>query len=375
MPRLFGDAYDSVIDPYLRRACVLAERGRGTTSPNPVVGCVLVRDGAIVGEGWHERAGEPHAEVHALAAAGARARGATAYVTLEPCAHVGRTPPCAEALVRSGVSRVVVGMADPNPLAEGGADALRAAGVDVEFCAEPGPFEALNAEWLHVLRTGRSFVRVKVALTLDGRVALAGGVRSALTGEAARELTMRLRETSDAVLVGASTARVDDPSLSVRDVAGHPARRQPRRVVLVLSEQPPADLRMLRDGLGDVTVLMPEDDELDPALASAGAAALGYDREGGLRAALGVLAADGVVAVLAETGPRLFTALWDDDLIDELVVVHAGGAAGEAAPALYRGRALEDVSSLDSRFRAVEAGLAGRDAVSVWRPMGRGPGG
>ncbi len=120
---------------------------------------------------------------------------------------------------------------------------------------------------------------------------------------------------------------------------------------------------------------MPEDDELDPALASAGAAALGYDREGGLRAALGVLAADGVVAVLAETGPRLFTALWDDDLIDELVVVHAGGAAGEAAPALYRGRALEDVSSLDSRFRAVEAGLAGRDAVSVWRPMGRGPGG
>jgi diaminohydroxyphosphoribosylaminopyrimidine deaminase/5-amino-6-(5-phosphoribosylamino)uracil reductase len=368
MPRLFGDAYVSVSDPFLRRACQLAEFGRGTTSPNPLVGCVLVRHGAIVGEGWHAKAGLPHAEALALADAGDSARGATAYVTLEPCSHTGRTPPCADALVRAGVERVVIGMPDPTPLAGGGAATLREGGVCVEFCDDPATFEALNEEWLHRVATDLPFVRVKVALTLDGRPSLAVGVRSELTGEAARLLTMRLRARSDAVLVGASTAAVDDPSLTVRDSDGTPAPVQPRRVVLTRTQQPPADLRMLRDGLGAVTVLVPDAVDLEEALVSTGACALAYQSEEGLTGALRALASSGVVSLLVEAGPRLFGSLWDADLIDELVILHAGGVAGEEGPALYAGVSPTDVSSLVRRFRAVEAGVAGNDAVTVWRP-------
>ncbi|HEY5506558.1 MAG TPA: bifunctional diaminohydroxyphosphoribosylaminopyrimidine deaminase/5-amino-6-(5-phosphoribosylamino)uracil reductase RibD, partial [Coriobacteriia bacterium] len=202
MTRHFGDPYAVVAEPHLRRACELAERGRGTTAPNPVVGCVLVRDGEVVGEGWHERAGGPHAEAAALADAGDAARGATAFVTLEPCAHVGRTPSCADALVRAGVARVVIGAPDPTRLAGGGAGTLRQAGIDVSFADDPRPFHELDVEWTHRQRTGRPFLRVKVALTLDGRPALLEGARSALTGEAARAFTMRLRARADAVLVG-----------------------------------------------------------------------------------------------------------------------------------------------------------------------------
>jgi diaminohydroxyphosphoribosylaminopyrimidine deaminase / 5-amino-6-(5-phosphoribosylamino)uracil reductase len=369
MARLFGDPYDSVSDVYLRRACRLAELGRGTTSPNPLVGCVLVREGQVVGEGWHAKAGLPHAEAVALAAAGEQARGCTAYVTLEPCAHQGRTPPCADALIRAGVERVVVGMRDPNPVARGGADVLGDAGIAVEYCGDPRPFQELNAEWLHTLTTGRPFVRVKIALTLDGRPTLACGVRSELTGEAARALTMRLRAGSDAVLVGSSTARIDDPSLTVRDADGRPAPHQPRRVVLTRTEQPPAELRMLRDGLGPVTVLLPDAVELDDALVATGASAVEYETGDGLEGALRALAADGVVSLLVEAGPHLFDSLYDLSLIDELVMLHAGGLAGEEAPALYTGVAPEDATSLVRRMRAVEAGLAGNDAVTVWRPV------
>ncbi len=368
MTRLFGDAYAAVTDPYLRRAIDLAELGRGSTAPNPVVGCVLVRDGAIVGEGWHERAGGPHAEAAALSAAGSAARGATAYVTLEPCSHVGRTPPCADALVAAGVSRVVIGLADPSPLAGGGAAVLRRAGVEVEFARDPAPFAALDEEWLHRVATGRPFVRVKVALTLDGRPALAAGVRSALTGQSARELTMRLRAEADAILVGSGTVAVDDPSLTVRDADGALAPRQPRRYVLTRTEQPSSESRMFRDAAGSVGVLVPDALDFEPELLAAGARCVPWDASEGLTGAFESLARDGVVSVLVEAGPRLFSALVAAGLVDELIVLHAGGLAGEQAPSLYVGESQEDPSTLQRDFRATGAGVVGSDAVTVWRP-------
>jgi len=368
MIRHFGDPYAVVAEPHLRRACELAERGRGTTAPNPVVGCVLVRDEVVVGEGWHERAGGPHAEAAALAAAGDAARGATAYVTLEPCAHTGRTPSCAHALVGAGVARVVIGAPDPNPLAAGGAEILRAAGVEVQFAEDPRPFHELDLEWTHRQRTGRPFIRVKVALTLDGRPTLAEGVQSALTGEAARAFTMRLRAAADAVLVGTGTMAVDDPALTVRDSDGTPAPRQPRRLILTRTEQPAPDRRMFRDGLGPVTVLIPDALELDDALASLGVQALAYETDRGLAGVMDALAGTDIVSVLVEAGPRLFGSLISAGLVDELVLIHAGGLGGEEAPALYVGAQQQDPATLERPLRAVEAGVVGDDAVTVWRP-------
>jgi diaminohydroxyphosphoribosylaminopyrimidine deaminase/5-amino-6-(5-phosphoribosylamino)uracil reductase len=368
MSRHFGDPYAGVGDPYLRRACELAEHGRGTTAPNPIVGCVLVRDGEVVGEGWHERAGGPHAEVVALARAGDTARGATAYVTLEPCAHTGRTPPCADALVRAGVAKVVAGIPDPHPLAAGGAAVLRGAGVEVVFADDPSPFRELELEWIHRQRTGRPFVRVKVALTLDGRPALQQGARSELTGAAARAFTMRLRAEADAVMVGAGTVAIDDPALTVRDADGSPAGRQPRRFVLTRTEQPSPHRRMFNDGMGPVGVLVPDPIELDPGLAGAGALAVPYDVEDGLEGALSALGAADVVSLLVEAGPRLFSALAGAGLVDELVLVHAGGLGGEEAPSLFIGEQQDEPSTLERVFRAVEAAIVGDDAVTVWRP-------
>lgn len=366
--RHFGDPYAGVTDPYLHRACQLAERGRGTTSPNPTVGCVLVRDSVVVGEGWHQRWGGPHAEVEALSEAGADARGATAYVTLEPCAHTGRTGPCAEALIAAGVSRVVIGLPDPTPVAAGGAELLRRAGVDVEFAADAAPFEDLLREWLHRQRTGRPFVRVKIALSLDGRPGIEAGRRTALTGEAARDFTMLLRSHADAVMVGTSTVAVDDPSLTVRAADGTPAERQPLRVVFSRTEQPSGHAHLFSDGLGPTGVLIPDALEAEPDLAASGARMLPYDLSAGIDGALAALAAAHVVSLLVETGPRLFSALMAAGRIDELIVLHAGGFAGERAPALWLGPAQEDAETLIRPFRAIEAAVVGDDAATVWRP-------
>lgn len=367
--RLFGDV-SSVSDPYLARALALAERGRGTTSPNPVVGCVIVRDGVVVGEGWHERAGGPHAEVVALTAAGEAARGATAYVTLEPCDHTGRTPPCSRALLRAGVARVVCGMPDPSPLASGGAATLRAGGVDVSFADDPAPFLHANEAWVHFVGSGGPFVRAKTAVTLDGHPSLADGVRSQLTGEEARALTMRLRAHADAVMVGAGTVAVDDPALTVRAEDGTVADRQPLRVVLARTAQPPATARLFHDGLGPVVVLMPEHVTPDPELTGTGARLVFFDIAEGMPGALKALAAQGVAELFVEAGPRLLTALVEADVVDELVVYHAGGFGGAVAPALYVGESQEDASTLTRVLRCVEAECAGGDAVTVWRPHG-----
>jgi diaminohydroxyphosphoribosylaminopyrimidine deaminase/5-amino-6-(5-phosphoribosylamino)uracil reductase len=214
----------------MRRALELAALGRATVSPNPMVGCVLVRDGEIVGEGHHRRAGEPHAEIVALTAAGERAAGATAYVTLEPCNHTGRTGPCTDALISAGVRRVVVAAADPNPAAAGGAARLRDAAITVDEGVLADEARRQNEVFFHGLRTARPFFVVKAAISLDGRIAAPDGTSQWLTGEAARRRAHQLRAEVDAVVVGSETVLVDDPRLTVRmdDYEG----AQPLRVVL-----------------------------------------------------------------------------------------------------------------------------------------------
>lgn len=366
---LFSDPAVGIADPMLRRAYELAERGRGSTSPNPRVGCVVVRDGRVVGEGFHERAGGPHAEVVALNAAGEAARGAHVYVTLEPCTHFGRTPPCTDRLIAEGVAAVTIGMADPSPEAGGGASRLAEAGIEVTWAEDPAPFERQNEAWLTRLRLGRPFVRVKVALTLDGRPALAASRRARITGAGGRSVTMRLREDATGIAVGASTLLIDDPKLTVRDASDEAQSRTPRRFVLSRTTVPGPDRCAFTDSLGCTLVTSsaasPADVEL---LAGKSVRVLTYPYCDGLVGALSAIADDGVDDVLVEAGPSLFSALWRDRLIDELVVVTGGGMGGNAAPPLFLGPPNADGADLASVFVPVESGIVADDAVTVWRP-------
>ncbi len=277
----------------LERALELAERGRGTTAPNPMVGAVVVRDGEIAGEGWHERPGEPHAEVNALRAAGESARGATLYVTLEPCTHHGRTPPCADAVIEAGVARVVVGATDPNPEAAGGIERLRAAGIEVEVAAGELAWRArdLNAGYFSVYERGRPWVIYKAAVTLDGRMTLPGS--RWISGEDSRRLVHELRGWVDAIAVGMGTVRADSPRLDARDVG---AAKQPRR--LAFGRGP------LRDG-----------SELEL-------------RSGPLDEELRALASEGVQWLLLEGGPTLAASFFAADLVDQLQLFVAPALAG-----------------------------------------------
>ncbi len=361
--RLFSDVCSDITDPYLRLACHLAEEGRSGVAPNPLVGCVIVRDGEIVGRGVHLRFGGPHAEAVALAEAGDRASGATAYVTLEPCNHHGKTPPCTQALIAAGISRVVIGMPDIDPeVTGGGADVLREAGVEVEFAEDPSPFEEQNTPWLHRLETGRPWVRLKTAVSLDARTALRDGKRARMSDPVTDTLTMRLRRMADAVLVGARTAEVDDPALTVRDPDGRLAVNQPIRVVLGRNAVPDAGL--LTDGKGRAIALVPQEWASE---APVGVEVLGYDGSEGLLSAIETLGLIGVTHLLVEAAGGLLTAFWERDLIDELVLYHAGGMAGPDAPALFLHPQDPSGETLDTKMRAVETGIVGEDAVTVWR--------
>ncbi len=387
---LFSDASTLVDDIYLSRALVLAQRGRVTSAPNPVVGCVVVAGGRIVGEGFHPRAGQPHAEVFALADAGSRARGADVYVTLEPCAHHGRTPPCADALITAGVRSVTIGLRDPSEEAGGGAERLRAAGVEVRMAQDPTPFALVNAGWLKRLATQMPRVIVKVGVSLDGSPALQEGERASMTGPSGREVTRRLRSSVDAVMVGAATVRADDPALTIRDSAGRPGRDQPLRVVLARDTLPAPDAQVFVDGLGPSAVLVPES-RADVASKELGgrAAVIPYDETFGIVGALRALGAHGVNDVLVEAGPRLLAALIADDAVDAIVVVSGGGFAGPSAPRMIAAHTVEPTmqavrdpgvespvrpekasprasEALDRRFAAREAGVIGDVAVTVW---------
>ncbi|MFF5976049.1 bifunctional diaminohydroxyphosphoribosylaminopyrimidine deaminase/5-amino-6-(5-phosphoribosylamino)uracil reductase RibD [Streptomyces sp. NPDC012769] len=303
----------------MRRAIALAARGLGSTSPNPVVGCVITdASGHQVGEGWHRRAGGPHAEVHALREAGVLARGGTAYVTLEPCNHTGRTGPCAQALIEAGIARVVYAVGDPNPQATGGADTLGAAGVEVTQGLLQDEAEAGNIAWLTSVRQGRPFVRWKYAATLDGRIAAADGTSRWISSAESRADVHRLRAESDAVVVGSGTARADDPHLAVRGTAAAEEIVQPLRVVVdtdATAVQPGA--RVLDDAAPTLIAIA---EDAGTTLASEQVVRLPRDGRGlSVPALLAALYDRGVRSVLLEGGPTLAGAFVAAGAVDQVV--------------------------------------------------------
>ncbi len=355
--------FDAADHRFMARALRLAERGRYTTDPNPCVGCVLVRDGEVVGEGWHRKAGQAHAERIALQAAGAAAQGATAYVTLEPCAHHGRTPPCAEALVEAGVARVVAAIADPNPLVAGGGLALlRAAGIDTRVGLLAGDAQALNPGFLRRMRDNRPLVRCKLAMSLDGRTAMASGESKWITGDAARHDVQLLRARSSAIVTGIGTLLADDPSLNVRlgseslpGVESDADLRQPLRVVVDTRLRTPPRARLLHLP-GDTLVVCGDGaaQESEQELRAVGAEVVRLPQLGGridLQRLLQALAARGVNELLVESGPTLAGRFIEAGLVDELIVYLAPHLMGHAA------RGLVDLPGLETMQQRIELAL------------------
>jgi diaminohydroxyphosphoribosylaminopyrimidine deaminase/5-amino-6-(5-phosphoribosylamino)uracil reductase len=329
---------------HMARAIRLARKGLYSTHPNPRVGCVLVKSGKVVGEGYHRRAGEPHAERNALADAGTQAEGSTAYVTLEPCSHHGRTPPCADGLIEAGVKRVVAAMADPNPLVSGqGFDKLRAAGIQIEEGVMASEAEALNPGFIKRMRQGMPYVRCKLAMSLDGRTAMASGESQWITSAAAREDVHRLRARSSAILTGSGTMQADDPSMNVRLTADqlglapdlHPPH--PLRVVLDPELQTPVSAKMLLQP-GPVLLICGDEARLRAGpLEATGAQIVTLPVENDrldLHEVLRLLAAEEVNEVLLESGAVLAGAMLEAGLIDELIVYLAPHIMGNSARGL-----------------------------------------
>jgi diaminohydroxyphosphoribosylaminopyrimidine deaminase / 5-amino-6-(5-phosphoribosylamino)uracil reductase len=379
-------------EAWMARAVALAEGGRGATSPNPMVGAVLVRDGRVLGEGFHQAAGRAHAEAVALAAAGADAAGATCYVSLEPCAHQGRTPPCADALVAAGVTRVVAAMADPDPRVDGaGLARLRAAGVRVDVGVGAELAAEQNAAYLTHRRLGRPRVTLKAAASLDGKVAAPDGTSQWITGPAARADGHRLRAEADAVAVGAGTALADDPRLTVR-LPGH-AGRQPLRVLVDAAGRVGADGHLF-DGEAETLVattaaapaaavdawkaagaevLMCASAPVTVAGGSGGALVVPPVGQGvDLRDLVTALGARGVLELLVEGGPRLQASLWAAGLADRLVWYLAPLAiGGDAAPGLLTGAGAATLTDA-RRLRLASLDRLGDDlrVVAYPRPTG-----
>ena len=330
----------------MAHALRLAGRGLYTTQPNPRVGCVIAHGDEVIGTGFHQRAGEPHAEVYALREAGARARGATAYVTLEPCAHHGRTPPCADALVAAGVARVVIAAEDPFPQVAGrGIDKLRAAGVAVETGLLRRPARELNCGFLGRLERGRPFVRVKLAMSLDGRTALASGESKWITGDAARLDVQRWRARSSAILTGSGTVLADDPRFTVR-LPQDEEFMPPLRVLLDRQLRTPAGSHVL-DGAAPTLVLHGAAATCaDDRFARAERLAVATRDHGlDLPAVLALLAGRGCNEVHVEAGPTLCGALFAAGLVDELLLYVAPLLLGDSARPLLRLPPLADMAS------------------------------
>ncbi len=350
---------------HMARALRLAARGRFTSAPNPQVGCVILRAGKIVGEGWHWRAGEPHAERLALQAAGTRAAGATAYVTLEPCCHQGRTPPCTEALLRAGIARVVVAMEDPNPLVAGkGLAQLRAAGVQVRQGVLEEQARALNPGFIQRMTRGLPLLRCKLAASLDGRTALASGESQWITGPPARRQVQFLRARSGAVLTGIGTVLQDDPALNVRlgaeELPGYAAGetvRQPLRVILDSHLRCPPDAKLLKLPGQTLIACSRPDPEREVRLIAAGAQIYRCPRGGDrvhLETLLRHLAQREINEVLLESGPTLAGAALQAGLVDEIQLYLAPHLLGDGARGLFHLPGLEQMSQrLPLRIREV----------------------
>ncbi|MEO7387688.1 MAG: bifunctional diaminohydroxyphosphoribosylaminopyrimidine deaminase/5-amino-6-(5-phosphoribosylamino)uracil reductase RibD [Gammaproteobacteria bacterium] len=363
---------------HMARALQLAARGLNTTHPNPRVGCVISSGDTVVAEGWHVRAGGPHAEADALAKAGPAARGATAYVTLEPCCHAGRTPPCTAGLIAAGVGRVVYGAGDPNPRVNGGGEqALRAAGIEVSGGLMAGESERLNAGFMLRMRRGWPLVRSKIAATLDGRTALADGRSQWLTGEAAREDVQRWRARSAAILTGIGTVLADDPSLTVRE-AGQALPLQPLRVILDSGYRTPPTSRILSRP-GEVLLFGSDTDAATDSGAGARQTALvgcgalveaAPDGSGhvDLTAVLRRLGELEINEVWVEAGPGLNGALLVAGLIDELVVYQAASVLGTTGRGMFD---LPPLAGLADRpqFHLQGARRVGEDLRLIYVPV------
>jgi diaminohydroxyphosphoribosylaminopyrimidine deaminase / 5-amino-6-(5-phosphoribosylamino)uracil reductase len=360
-----ADRFSTADHAHMARALQLAARGLNTTSPNPRVGCVIVKDGRVVGEGWHARAGTPHAEVHALQAAGDAARGATVYVTLEPCSHHGRTPPCAEALVNAGVGRVVAAMSDPNPLvAGGGISMLTLAGIRAEVGLLESDARALNPGFISRMTRQRPWVRLKTASTLDGKTALANGASQWITGEAARADVQRLRARACAILTGSGTVLADDPRMNVR---GFDIGRQPLRVVVDSALRTPAGAAILPA----LIACHHADPRLRAALEQAGAEVIelpGADGRVDLAALLALLAQRGVNELHVEAGAALNGALLAAGQVDEWAAYLAPMAVGDSARGLFAQPPLEALADA-ARFKLADVRQVGGDLRLTLLPV------
>ena len=348
---------------FMARALELTERGRNTATPNPSVGCAIVKGGKIVGEGWHEKAGEPHAEVRALAAAAGSTDGATVYVSLEPCGHEGRTPPCADALIKARVARVIAAIGDPNPLVHGaGANRLRDAGIRVDIGLMAAEAEEAHRGFLARMRRGRPWMRMKVAASLDGRIALANGESRWITGEPARRDVHALRARSCAILTGIGTVLRDDPDLTVRYVK---ASRQPRRVLIDNRLEVATNARILK-GEPPIVFTVSKDAKRRKALEALGVEVVEapLDRyvagKSDLFAVVRELAARGFNEVMVETGGKLNGSLIAAGVIDELVLYFAPKILGDAAQGLFD---LPEMTRLEQaiRPRIVDVRTVGED--------------
>jgi diaminohydroxyphosphoribosylaminopyrimidine deaminase / 5-amino-6-(5-phosphoribosylamino)uracil reductase len=381
----------------MARAIELAQRGLETTHPNPRVGCVLTDGHQIVGEGWHERAGEPHAEINALKAAGSSAEGATVYVTLEPCSHHGRTPPCVEALIAARVAKVVFALEDPNPLVSGrGAEALRRAGVVVDSGLLAAEAADLNPGFLKRMRSGRPWVRVKLAMSLDGRTALANGASQWITGPEARADVQHWRARSSAIMTGIGTVLADDPRLDVRlpALTEGRTRPQPLRVVLDTRLKTPPSARMLAIGGNVLIMTTASQGESEAAFAARGAQLIAKGAEieqvpasadapaspdGKSTGRIGLSLTDvldrlgrrEVNELWVESGPRLAGALLQQTLVDELIVYVAPKLLGPQARPLIEMGELRNLQEAPN-FNVVESRQIGHDVRLRLRPVTRG---
>lgn len=358
---------------YMARALRLAERGLWSTAPNPRVGCVIVRDGEIVGEGWHQVAGESHAEIHALHMAKEKAQGATCYVTLEPCCHHGRTPPCTEALLKAGITRVVVAMTDPNPLVSSkGIEQLLKAGVVVDTGILSSEAEKLNVGFLTRMRHNRPYIRCKIAMSVDGKTAMASGESQWITSQESRADVQAMRARSSAIMTGAGTVLADNPKLSVREselpnyLYRPPVIKQPLRVVVDAHLSTPPTARMLSLP-GQTLIFTASDDEfLTKSLEKAGAKVVFLperERHIDLPAMCQKLATDYEVnELLVETGANLAGSMLRAKLIDEIVIYMAPVLLGHKARGLFHLPELETLSQ-KVRLNITEIRALGND----WR--------
>jgi diaminohydroxyphosphoribosylaminopyrimidine deaminase/5-amino-6-(5-phosphoribosylamino)uracil reductase len=363
-------------EKYMRMALGLARKGRGRTTPNPMVGAVVVRGKAVVGKGYHFRAGEPHAEVLALRQAGKRAKGATLYLNLEPCDHFGKTPPCTQAILKAGIQRVVAGMRDPNPLVSGrGFRRLKKAGVKVDVGLLEGECRELNAPFCKFISTGNPFVILKTAVSLDGKVATKSGDSRWISGGASRNYVHRLRSEVDAVMVGIGTVRRDDPLLNVR-LAGRKNPRHPLRIIVDSRLRIPADSRIVRTAAEFPTLVaatssapLKRIDRMKKKRVEV--LVVRKNRQGrvSLAALMKELGSRGIQSILLEGGPTLNASAWEERIVDRLLLFVAPKViGGRETPGMMGGEGVGKVKNA-RRVEVLRVRKAGEDLMIEAKPL------